>query len=252
MELAVVIPTKNEEENLLYLVNSIKSQTFKDLIIVVADAFSTDNTRKIAKKAGAIVVDGGYPSKGRNSGARKAVALGAEVLVFIDADIILPSVDFLKNALEEFNKRKLDVAGTLQKSLSLNHKINPKRPIETSVKSKDFRYNAFCNIPNYFIKRSQYKKRPFMQQCMFVKSKIFDSKGGFDETVEFGEDQLYAQYLVKKGSTFGVLEKSGKIWASPRRLKNKGFFKVLFLNLFYIFLISIGYKIRRGGKLKYF
>lgn len=50
MELAVVIPTKNEEENLIYLVNSIKSQTFKDLIIIVADVFSTDNTRKIAKK----------------------------------------------------------------------------------------------------------------------------------------------------------------------------------------------------------
>src|SRR5207249_11558350 len=49
----------------------------------------SDGTPEVARKAGAIVVEGERrgPGEGRNRGARKATG---EVLVFVDADCVLP------------------------------------------------------------------------------------------------------------------------------------------------------------------
>ena len=44
------------------LLDSIQNQTFKDYEIIVADADSKDNTRKIAKEFGCRIVEGGLPA----------------------------------------------------------------------------------------------------------------------------------------------------------------------------------------------
>jgi glycosyltransferase involved in cell wall biosynthesis len=89
--LSIVIPTFNEEKYLPGLLKTLQEQTFKDYEIIVADNDSSDATRTIAVMAGARVVGGGLPARGRNLGAE--VARG-EWLLFLDADVILPS-DFL-------------------------------------------------------------------------------------------------------------------------------------------------------------
>ena len=70
------------------------------------NANSKDATVDIAKQYGCVVVPGGLPAKGRNSGAR--VAKG-EILFFLDADTILPD-HFLKRSLQGLAKRNLDIA----------------------------------------------------------------------------------------------------------------------------------------------
>ena len=60
MKLSIIIPTYNEEEYLPKLLESIKMQDFTDYEVIVADANSKDNTRKIATDYGAKVVDGGF------------------------------------------------------------------------------------------------------------------------------------------------------------------------------------------------
>ena len=45
--ISIVIPTLNEEKYLPKLLVSIKKQHYKDYEIIVADAGSKDNTRKI-------------------------------------------------------------------------------------------------------------------------------------------------------------------------------------------------------------
>ena len=72
MILSIIIPTYNEEEYLPVLLDSIKSQSFDDYEIIVADANSTDKTREIAESYGCIVVAGGLPAVGRNNGAKIA------------------------------------------------------------------------------------------------------------------------------------------------------------------------------------
>ena len=50
----------------------------------------------------------------------------------------------------------------------------------------------------------QNTKFPFMTQCMFEKTSVFKKIGGFGEEIEFGEDSIYAKYVVKKGYKFGI------------------------------------------------
>ena len=97
--LSIVIPTYNEEEYLPRLLASIRSQRFEGYEIVVADARSTDRTRQIAERFGARVVEGGMPGPGRNLGA---VAAKGDLLLFLDADVILPDTDWLAGKVEQF------------------------------------------------------------------------------------------------------------------------------------------------------
>lgn len=103
MKLTIIIPAKNEEKTLPYLIDSIKKQTLKNVDIIVADANSKDKTKEIAINHGCKVVRGGPTDEGKNNGANEAIKNNADILVFIDADVILPSKCFLENALKEFN-----------------------------------------------------------------------------------------------------------------------------------------------------
>ena len=87
MKLSIVIPAKNEEKYLPKLLASVKKQSFKDYEIIVADNNSKDKTKEIAKSYGCKIVKGGLPGKGRNAGAK--IAKG-EIILFLDADVILP------------------------------------------------------------------------------------------------------------------------------------------------------------------
>lgn len=86
-KLSVVINTRNEEKNLPRALASIK--TLADVIIVV-DMDSTDNTREIAKKAGAKVYKHkptGYVEPARNYAISKATS---EWILILDADEEVP------------------------------------------------------------------------------------------------------------------------------------------------------------------
>ncbi len=231
--LSIIIPTKNEEKYLPKLLDSIKTQSFTDWEIIVADAGSTDRTIKIAKSYNCKIVKGGLPAKGRNQGAKYSKG---QNLLFIDSDIILPK-NFLKNAIEEFEKKTLDIAGTLQV------------PIPTMKKSKDLEYTFFYEIINTGMKLIQNSKKPAMQVCMFVKREIHEKIKGFDETLIFGEDSEYARRAVKIGK-FGIL-KSEKVMISPRRFEKEGVILVL-KNLYFIIGIIFGHKFEKNSKIKYF
>ncbi|MFW6329641.1 MAG: glycosyltransferase, partial [Alkalispirochaetaceae bacterium] len=84
---SVVIPAFNEEQLLPILLDSLKAQEFTDFEVIVADADSEDETARIAEEAGARVVPGGMPARGRNAGA--AVAEG-RFIIFLDADVRVP------------------------------------------------------------------------------------------------------------------------------------------------------------------
>jgi glycosyltransferase involved in cell wall biosynthesis len=231
--LSIIIPTKNEENYLPLLLNSAKSQDFSDLEIIVADAFSIDRTREIAKNYGCKIVDGGVLPKGRNNGAKNSKG---DLLLFCDADIILPD-GFLKKALKEIDEKKLDVAGTLQ------------RPISVNKKFKDLKYKIIYGVANQWMKIMQYTPKPFMQSCIFAKKEIHEKINGFDETLIFGEDSEYAK-RAKKFGKFGILN-SDKVFISPRRFEEEGA-KLIFKNLYFIIGKIFGYEFRENSRIKYY
>ena len=252
MGLAIIIPAKNEEKTISYLLSSIKEQSIQDIKIIVSDANSKDKTKEIAKKYGCEIVEGGKPGKGRNKGIENAIKQGFKLCMVIDADAILPSKYFIEQSLKEFKERRLDLAGTLQKPFDTKKKIELKNTIKTCKPSKHLGYILIYSLTNFFLILFENTKNPKMGNGIFIKTKIYKKVGGFDETIEFGEDSRYAKYIVKKGYKFGILKKPKKIFTSPRRFEEHGFWKMVFLYIYLDIKLLLGHKFKIGGKLKYF
>jgi glycosyltransferase involved in cell wall biosynthesis len=202
--LSIIIPTLNEEDFLPRLLKSIQKQDFKDEEVIVADAGSTDKTREIAQQFGARVIKGGLPATGRNRGARAA---RGELLLFLDADVILPD-DFLEKMLEEFEKRKLDVASIL---------VDP----QTNKNTIKWFFEYFYNFP---VKKLE-KFLPYGMIAFLVKKSLHQKIKGFDEKIKLGEDVDYTRRAAKAGR-FGVL-KNVKISFCLRRFYHEGWLKAI-------------------------
>lgn len=200
MILSIIIPTYNEEEYLPILLDSIKSQSFDDYEIIVADANSTDKTREVAESYGCTVVDGGLPAVGRNNGAK--IAKG-EYLLFLDSDLELTE-DYLRNALYEFRMERLGIA------------ITQMTPMSNKIEDK-----IFHDFANYFM-ISVEKIKPHGAGCygIIARKELHDRCNGFDEDLTFGEDTDYIERLAKI-EPFKVL-RNAKIGVSTRRLEEEG------------------------------
>lgn len=201
LRLSIIIPTKNEEEQLPSLLKAIKEQTFSDYEIIIADAFSTDGTREIAIQNGAVVVDGGLPGPGRNRGA--SIAKGS-ILLFLDADVSLPSSKYLEDCLTEMEKKKIDIATCKVKPIS-------RKSFDRALHEV---YNAYAIATE--------KVRPHAPGfCIFAKRTAHESINGFDESVVFAEDHDYVQRAMHGGWVFRIL-RSHPIGVSVRRLEKDG------------------------------
>lgn len=98
--ISFIIPTLNAEPILGNCLESIARQTYprEKIEIILADAHSTDGTRDIAKKCGAMILD----DDGKNMEEGKRLALRhatGEYIVFVDADNEISHPDYLLLAI---------------------------------------------------------------------------------------------------------------------------------------------------------
>ncbi|MFC4598700.1 glycosyltransferase [Cohnella hongkongensis] len=92
-KVSVIIPARNEERNLPYLLESLKAQTSQPYETIVVDDGSQDRTREIAESYGVTVVAGSALPEGW-TGKNWAVWTGylrasGDVFLFLDADVRL-------------------------------------------------------------------------------------------------------------------------------------------------------------------
>lgn len=86
LKISIVIPTKNEEKNIGWVLKRIKRFCKKlSYEVIVVDGHSQDKTREIAARLGAkVILDNG---RGKGEAMRKAIKfIRGEITVFIDAD----------------------------------------------------------------------------------------------------------------------------------------------------------------------
>jgi glycosyltransferase involved in cell wall biosynthesis len=116
-KLSVIIPTYNEEDEIIDCLESLGKQTYAPFEIIVVDDGSNDRTVKRVKNLSKIVGSSikllkqnhKGPGAARNKGASKAKG---EILVFVDADMTFDK-DFLDKLTRPI--RKGDVKGTFSK-----------------------------------------------------------------------------------------------------------------------------------------
>jgi uncharacterized protein (TIGR00661 family) len=200
MKLSIIIPTYNEEEYLPYLLESIKRQNYTDYEIIVADAQSKDRTQEIAQSYGCKIVDGGMPAVGRNRGAEAAQG---ELLLFLDADVILTN-GYLESAIQEFLEKKLGISIT--------------QILPLSDKTFDIVSHDFAN----FFMRNVESIKPHGAGCygIITQKKLHEIVGGFDEKLDFGEDTDYIEKIAYI-SSFMVL-RNPRLFVSTRRTQEEG------------------------------
>jgi len=108
-KVSVIIPARNEEKNLPYILESLKKQTYMPYEVIVVDDFSSDRTFEIAKSYGIKVIRNTEMPDGW-TGKTWALWNGyknstGDVLAFIDADVRLSprALEALVKAREKAN-----------------------------------------------------------------------------------------------------------------------------------------------------
>ena len=167
--ISFVIPAQNKARFIQRDLRSINTylKGRQDYEIIVVDNASTDETAALAAAEGARVISVPYkttPAKVRNIGVAQAKG---DVLIFIDGDVYLTDqwIDRFESLLPEIRANKLVTGSTLD--------VDP----EASWIAKAWfgplfeRQDVFVNGGHLMMSRS-----------------LFDQIGGFDETLETGED----------------------------------------------------------------
>lgn len=205
--LSIIIATLNEEKYLPSLLASIRRPVFTDYEVIVSDGSSQDRTREVAAGLGCRVVVKPTRSPGyqRNRGAEAA---RGDLLLFLDADTVLPDEGFLAKALNEFSQQELVVASCSAK---------PREPA--------IRYQALLACSNLLLQLIQ-RIHPRVHVGMILATKkCHEMVGGFDEAPIMGEDTAYVRRLSKLGR-FRFLQ-SVHVVISMRRFEQEGVFRLM-------------------------
>ena len=118
--ISIIIPVRNEERNIINLLDTLKKQSLQPKQIIVVDDDSTDRTVEVVSK-----YDVEIKIKRQNKEEKELVGKTAacyrgsieatgELLVFIDADTSFDHKDALKNIIDEFEKLKYSGLFTIQ------------------------------------------------------------------------------------------------------------------------------------------
>lgn len=116
MKFLIIIPTHNEEKNILFCLESLKNQTFRDYKIVVVNDGSTDQTQNIVNEFAAAHPDfeiknletsehqpGAKVVRTFNKGLEMVDLKDFDIICKFDADIIFPE-NYLKKIHDVYEK----------------------------------------------------------------------------------------------------------------------------------------------------
>ena len=171
---SVVVTTKNEEKNIESCLQSVRSQTFKNIELIVVDNFSEDKTAELAKKYTAeVYFKGNERSEQRNYGVQ--VAHGKYVL-YLDADMIL-SANLIAECVDACERNSADALYV------------PERIVGKGfwIKVRDFERSFYTGT--------------VIDAVRFIRRDLFLQVEGFDETLIGPEDWDFDRKIRKLGRT---------------------------------------------------
>lgn len=218
MKISVIIPAYNEEKLLPRCLGSILKAKFPgDHEVIVVNNASTDKTEEIARSFSGVKVIF-EPTKGVNR-ARQAgfKAATGDILVFFDADTIIPAHWFLI-AEKKFreNPKLVGVSGPYHFEA-----------ISWWARSLEWFYNYVVMPTGEFIWKYLLRRGGIMLLGgnSAVRRSALEAIGGFDTGIDFfGDDTNLTRRIAKIGKI--DFTNNLYIYTSPRRFEHEGGVKV--------------------------
>jgi len=215
--LTIVIPCKNEKDNIYECIAFIAKQVgFAGTRIIIADNSDEGDSldflyyvqRDFKYSLDIEIIQGGFPAKARLDGSKLVTT---PYILFLDADIMLQD-KFLLGECLAYNTDLVTV------------------PFQTEVG-----FNWIFRLFDIQQRMSNWLGTPFaIGGFQLWKTEAYWKTGGYDETHLFAED-----YWVSQKAEVMKIHNTNGVWTSARRFKNKGFF--------YMFLLSIKCYINRNN-----
>ncbi len=199
--ISIIIPTRNEAENIAATIDRAKHGAVQEIIVV--DCGSTDATKEIAVQLGARIISS-------TSGRARQMSVGAaeahgEILLFLHADTLLPP-DFAAQASEILARPGI-VAGAFSLAIDL-----PGAAIRLVEKAANF--------------RAHFLQMPYGDQAIFLYRQKFIEIGGYpDEPIL---EDLLLIHRLKKSGRIGIT--TSAVLTSGRRWQRLGIVKTALLN----------------------
>ena len=190
---SVLLSTYNSEESIGESVDSLLSQTYKNLEILISDDGSTDSTKEICKKFQLKDERVLFSSNKKNIGLTKSLnnlaqkASGSLIARHDADDISLPYR--IEEQIQFMKTKKLDAVT----SRSLVKQNNKKRP------------GISFYIPDKLLIN---RKNPFIHGTLIIKKNVFQEIGYYDERFYYAQDYKLFYDLLDKGYKVKTLNKA--------------------------------------------
>ena len=200
--ITIVVPCKNEENYIAYLLTHLRNQMIGSTRIIIADC-STDNTREVIQSTkgnlNVEIIEGGPVSRAKNNGAKLVTT---PYILFIDADVRFFKDSVIRDAVRLIDSKNLDLIG-------LNIKC-----YDNDLRAK-IGFTAFNLINNMLKYVSPFAVGAFM----LTRRDRFEQLGGFPEQMSTSEDF----FLSRKYSPVKFRIISHHFGQDSRRFKKMGY-----------------------------
>ena len=215
--LTIVIPCKNERDNIYECIGFIAKQVgFTGTRVIIADTSDEEDSLDFLQytknnyrySLNIELIKGGFPAKARLEGSKLVTT---PYILFLDADIMLQD-KFLLGECLAYNTDLVTVPFQTEKGFNWIFRLFDIQQQLSNLLGTPFAIGGF----------------------QLWKTEAYWKTGGYDETHLFAEDYWVSQKAKKM-----VIHKTKGVWTSARRFKNKGFF--------YMFLLSIKCYINRNN-----
>ncbi len=209
----LVAVVRDEEDNILYLLEAIKRQTFIPKEIIIVDGGSIDRTVDIIEdfkrknkdlniKVIKLNRNESTIPKARNIGIREAKY---DIIIGGDAGIEIPGDDWIENLYKTLDENTDFVAGTYD------------------VKGRDSYQEAINDVYKYFLSSyidsgDEKNFHPSNRSLLFRK-KIWESLGGYKEDISRGEDTWFSIEAKRKGFKMKIAKNAKVYWFGRKSLK---------------------------------
>lgn len=216
MKISVIIPTYNEVDRICDIIYYLKANSNPENIkeIIVVDCCSEDKTFEMAE-----CHDGVTTILSKQKGRAIQMNIGAhessgEILYFLHADSFPP---------KNFDKYILDKVEQGVESGCYRMRFDSKHHL--------LRFSGWCTRFNINLFRGG-------DQSLFITYRLFESLGGFDESLTIMEDcDMVAR--IRERSRFAILPH--QLVTSARKYRRNGYYRLQFLFSMIHLMYRIGY-----------